>query len=203
VTTDKDVLRTVQRVFDNDLAGKRYAIEPIVTGAIQKKLTVSPYSFVPIEELIRSAKTRLQIENQYLKHPRINRAIQEAAQRGVRVEIGLANLCEFGMPDEVATKQAIDLFTAFDRAGASVRMFTPSITVKGKPGYLHAKAIVADEARAWVGSVNGSISAVDRNREFGLFMTDAKNVMKLSSILESDFEMSQEWKENLKCQKSP
>jgi cardiolipin synthase A/B len=203
VTADNDVLRTVQRVFDNDLTGKRYALESIVTGAIQQKLTVSPYSFAPIEGLIRSAKTRLQIENQYLKHPQINRAIQSAARRGVRVEISLANLCEFGVPNATATKQATDLLTPFDQAGASVRMFTPSITVKGKPGYMHAKVIVADENRAWVGSVNGSISAVDRNREFGVFVTDAKNVMKLSSILESDFAISQEWQENLKCTSIP
>jgi phosphatidylserine/phosphatidylglycerophosphate/cardiolipin synthase-like enzyme len=202
VTADNDVLRTVQRVFDSDLAGKRYGIESIVTGAIQQKLTVSPYSFAPIEGLIRSAKTRLQIENQYLKHPQINRAIQAAARRGVRVEISLANLCEFGVPDEAATKQSTDLFTSFDQAGASVRMFTPSITVKGKPGYMHAKVIVADETRSWVGSVNGSISAVDRNREFGIFVTDAKNVMKLSSLLESDFAASQEWQENLKCRRT-
>ncbi len=196
VTTDTDVIATVQRVFENDLAGKRYTLSPIVMGAIQQKLTVSPYSFAPLEAFIRSAKTRLQIENQYLKHPQINQAIQDAAKRGVRVEISLANLCEFGAPDETATTQ---LLTPFDQAGASVKMFTPSITIKGKPGYMHAKVIVADGIRAWVGSVNGSVSAVDRNREFGVFVDRAKDVAKLTSILESDFVASQDWKDNLKC----
>jgi hypothetical protein len=50
---NNDGLRKVQRVFDNDLAGKCHAIESIVTGAIQEKLTVSPCSFAPIEGHLR------------------------------------------------------------------------------------------------------------------------------------------------------
>jgi phosphatidylserine/phosphatidylglycerophosphate/cardiolipin synthase-like enzyme len=153
--------------------------------------------------MIRSAKTRLQIENQYLRHPQLNEAIFEAAKRGVRVEIVLANLCEFGTPNAAESQQITALFMPFDTSGAKVRMFTPSVTVKGKPGYMHAKVIVADEVRAWVGSVNGSTSAVDRNREFGVFINDKKNVSRLSSILESDFAASQPWTLNLKCPKTP
>jgi phosphatidylserine/phosphatidylglycerophosphate/cardiolipin synthase-like enzyme len=203
VTTDEVVLETLQRVFENDFAGVRYALEPIVSGAIGDKLTVSPYTFEPLVRMIRSAKTRLQIENQYLRHPQLNEAIFEAAKRGVRVEIVLANLCEFGTPNASASEQITRLFMPFDTSGAKVRMFTPSVTVKGKPGYMHAKVIVADEVRAWVGSVNGSTSAVDRNREFGVFISDKKNVSRLSSILESDFAASQPWAENLKCPKTP
>jgi phosphatidylserine/phosphatidylglycerophosphate/cardiolipin synthase-like enzyme len=200
MTMEQDVISTLQHVFNNDFAGQRYALEPIITGAIQNKLTVSPYSDAPLVAFIKSAKEHLQIENQYLKHPQLNRAIQAAATRGVQVEITLSSVCN-SKANSSATQQLNALFKPFEQSGANVRMFAPPVMVGGRPGYMHAKVIVVDEARAWVGSVNGSVNAVDRNREFGLFVNQAEDVATLKGQLETDFNASQDWQDNVACVK--
>ena len=81
------------------------------------------------------------------------------------------------------------------------RTFTRLQTVGGKPGYLHAKAMVVDGERAWVGSVNGSTAATSANREFGVFFSEPSQVAALEASLEADFadEGSESWQESLAC----
>jgi cardiolipin synthase A/B len=200
VTTDKDVISILQRVFDQDFLGQRYALKPVVTGAIQQKVTVSPYSFAPLVAFINSARERLQIENQYLEHPQLNRAIRAAAARGVKVEITLSSVCN--AKSRLSDRQKLTAqFAPFLQSGAYVRMFAPPVTVGGRPGYMHAKVIAVDDARAWVGSVNGSVNAVDRNREFGVFVNRAEDVATIGGQLETDFNASQDWQDNVACVK--
>jgi len=82
-------------------------------------------------------------------------------------------------------------------------MFTDLQKVGGMPGYMHAKAIVIDEKRAWVGSINGSTTAVNKNREFGVFFDDTAAVRKLIAQMQEDFTSpnSESWHEGLMCAK--
>jgi phosphatidylserine/phosphatidylglycerophosphate/cardiolipin synthase-like enzyme len=77
--------------------------------------------------------------------------------------------------------------------------------VKNKSGYLHAKAIVVDRARAWVGSVNGSTTSIENNREFGIMLNAASEVSKLEAYINADFSHpdSETWQESLLCKKDP
>ncbi len=53
--------------------------------------------------------------------------------------------------------------------------------------YIHAKVIVADGQRAFVGSQNLSEASLDYNRELGLITSDPTVVASLGATLSSDF----------------
>lgn len=203
VTQDGEVVKTLSRVFEADLSGAAYDLKAIVTTQVELKMTVSPLSLDPLVQFIKSARQSIQIENQYLKEPTINSALIEAARAGVQVEVMTASACAFGPPKPPALAQWNRDYAAFDAAGVKTRIFNASMKVDGVPGYLHAKAIVVDHSRAWVGSVNGSSMATSNNREFGLFFEDAVSVQALSKILSQDFgnTSSESWQESAACTK--
>jgi phosphatidylserine/phosphatidylglycerophosphate/cardiolipin synthase-like enzyme len=80
-------------------------------------------------------------------------------------------------------------------------MFNKNIEIYGKHGYLHAKAIIVDDKKAWMGSVNGSTEALTLNREFGIFFKDAHNVHKLAFEMNKDFRdpNAETWEESFDC----
>ena len=65
------------------------------------------------------------------------------------------------------------------RGGVHVRY---SITL-----YMHAKLIVADGARAFVGSVNFSATSLDANRELGLLIADPDALATLTATFGVDW----------------
>ncbi len=201
ITSDTDVVKAVSAVFEGDLAGRSYELPALLTPAVSAKLTVSPYSQAPLVAFINSAKKSVRIENQYLKEKAIDAALKARAAAGVKVQVMVSSLCSFGKPK--STRSSEELFSAFERAGIEPRLFTAAMRVGGRPGYLHAKAIVVDDERAWVGSVNGSETATSANREFGVFFDDPSDVRRLTAILESDFSSpaSETWRESLECAK--
>lgn len=209
IEKDPEVIEFLSTVFENDLKQTRYDLEPLLAqGQISKKVTVSPYSLDPLVKLIERAKHVIRIENQYLNTDkrnldRFNNALKTASRRGVKVQVTLASLCSFSRPDERAARIATEHFTAFEEANISVRLFPAQFKINGKPGYLHAKAIVIDDSEAWVGSVNGSWSATSNNREFGLFFSTPDWVTPLVNLLKSDHasEDTETWKESLDCKK--
>jgi phosphatidylserine/phosphatidylglycerophosphate/cardiolipin synthase-like enzyme len=52
---------------------------------------------------------------------------------------------------------------------------------------IHAKAIVVDGARAYVGSENFSGGSLGYNRELGVYFTEASEVAKVESTIQGDF----------------
>ena len=53
--------------------------------------------------------------------------------------------------------------------------------------YIHAKLIVADGERAFVGSQNLSATSLDQNRELGIIVDDPVNLSRLARTFEIDF----------------
>jgi cardiolipin synthase A/B len=53
--------------------------------------------------------------------------------------------------------------------------------------HLHTKAIVADGARAYVGSENLSSNSLDNNREVGVIVTDASSIAPIVTTFDADF----------------
>lgn len=207
LTTDQNAVRTLQAVFENDLQQKAYDLSKIIGQPSASKVTVSPFSLQPIVQFIRTAKKTILIENQYLKNAELNEALIQAAKSGVKVYVVINSICTFSKPDPVQDQRAIDLwkntFKSFDAAGIQSRMFTKQVRIRGYAGYLHSKAIVVDGVRAWVGSVNGSDMALTRNREFGIFLDDEKEVIKLINQISADFNdpFTETWQESLECKK--
>jgi cardiolipin synthase A/B len=67
-----------------------------------------------------------------------------------------------------------------------------NITVREDPQlYMHAKIIVVDGVKAFVGSENISAQSLDQNRELGILVSDASVLSKLQSTFQTDWGISQ------------
>ena len=201
VSTDATAVRTLEAIFEKDLKGVAYDVTKVLSASGTDKITVSPDSMTPLVDLIRSAKKTLQIQNQYLKDPTLNAAIVDAAKRGVQVFVMVSSACSYGKPSENDIAQWKQIYGTFDKAKVNTRIFTRKITVNGVKGYLHAKTILVDSSRAWVGSVNGSTTSLSNNREYGMFFNDPAEVKKLATFLYSDYTNAnaETWKDSLVC----
>lgn len=201
ITSDPEVVKILTKIFENDLIGKWYDLRPYLTEKVSEKLTISGYSLDTLIGFINRAKKSIRIANQYLKEKTINELLKEKAVENIKIQVMVSSLCSFGKPRK--SRSVIDLFRGFDDAGIPVRMFTSSMKIKEKPGYMHAKAIVIDDEYAWIGSINFSESGVSSNREFGIFFNKPSDVKRLINILDADYSdpQSETWEESLECLK--
>ena len=210
VTRDPDIVSTLVKVIEADLKGERYDLAALLSPKVSEKLTVSPFPKSPISrhplvEFIQSSHSSIDVQNQYLKEPEINAALEAASMSNRSTRVMVASSCSFGRPSATEQKKWETTFSAFDRAEISSRMFTSSMQINGYSGYLHAKAILLDQntptARAWMGSVNGSTSATRINREFGVFFDDPVSVERLKAWMNADFANPNAvtWQQSLQC----
>jgi len=201
VSTDATVVQAMQTLFEKDLVGQSYDVEAVLSKVGTDRLTVSPDSLKPLVDFIHSAKKTVQIQNQYLKDPSLNAAIVEAANRGVKVYVMVLSPCWFAKPSKNDQAQWKQIYGAFDRAKVHTKIFTRNMKINGHYGYLHAKAILVDGTRAWVGSVNGSTTSLSNNREYGIFFDDPVQVNKFENFLYNDYvsAQSESWKDSLAC----
>ena len=197
ITQDTAVINSLQTIFNDDLKGSATDLGNLESP----RLTVSPEALKPIVDFIGSAKRTLQIETQYLKDPTMNQAIEDAAKRGVTVSVMVSSACSFATPKPSEAKKWKATYSSFDNAGIQTRIFTKNIKVGGIKGYLHAKAIIVDDVHAWVGSVNGSTTALTDNREFGIFVDDPKLVSAFAQYVKTDFAdpQGESWQDSLTC----
>jgi phosphatidylserine/phosphatidylglycerophosphate/cardiolipin synthase-like enzyme len=200
---DATVYGTLQSIFDADLKGVSYDVRSLIPASLQDTLTVSPDSLTPIVNFINSAKESIDLEAQYLKEPHLNAALEAAANRGVRVSVTVASACAFGKPAASAAAEIQSVYTAFDRDGISSRFFNASNRIDGNPGYMHAKVIVVDGTRAWLGSENGSSESLTENREYGVIFDNADWVRTILDTVKADHDSpdSESWEESLSCAK--
>ena len=95
-------------------------------------------------------------------------ALAAAAERGVRVRLIVSPSTDF------AAERG-----ALAAAGVDIRLSSSL--------YIHAKVIVADGERAFVGSQNLSATSLDQNRELGIVVDDPVNLARLTRTFEIDF----------------
>ncbi len=142
-------------------------------------LLVSPINArVKLLALIASAKSSIQIENEEMQDVQIEDALAQAARRGVSIQIVLP--APTGGND--ANAAGVSLLR---KAGISVRGDTQY--------YIHAKLILIDQTRAYVGSENISTASLDDNRELGLIVADPATINTLATTFRSDYAPSQEY----------
>ena len=115
--------------------------------------------------------------------PSIVNALIGAAQRGVKVTIVMANNfwtppgTTTSIPDSSDPSWAAEfnaLTAKINFPATNTKAVTPTIMLLDKNGplYIHAKAIVADGADGWFGSINASAGSMNTNRELGLGVTN-------------------------------
>ena len=140
-------------------------------------LLVSPINArVKLLALIDGAKTSIQIENEETQDTQLEDALAQAAQRGVSIQVVLP--APAGGHDSNAAGVAL-----LRKAGITVRYNTRY--------YIHAKLMLIDQTRAYVGSENISTASLDANRELGLIVADPATLNTLATTFSSDYAASQ------------
>jgi cardiolipin synthase len=162
---DPEQVSELAALFEADW--DRTALQPRADG-----LVVSPSNArARIGELIAGASESLDLEAEELVDAESVRRLGEAAARGVTVRVVMSP----GAND--AGREALA------RAGGNVRSLA-------RP-YVHAKMILADDARLYVGSVNLTAQSLDRNREVGVLLTAGPALELARSTFERDWRAAQ------------
>ena len=132
--------------------------------------------------VINGATKTLQVENEEMGLAAVTTALENAAKRGVDVQVIMTNT-----DDEYATE-----FDALTAAGAHVATDTGET-----PIFIHAKVIVADfgtaAAQVFLGSENFSNASLNENRELGLILTDSAVLSSTHATLTTDFNQATPW----------
>lgn len=148
--------------------------QPAVNDA---NLVVSPTnSRAKLASLIDSAQTTLMIEQEEMDDSGVEDHLIAAAHRGVAVSVTLASFADSPAPSADVQKL---------RAGGVAVGYSHTL-------YMHAKLILADGQRAFVGSQNFSATSLDANREVGIIVADTAVVAQLASVAQGDWDTAQE-----------
>lgn len=123
-------------------------------------------------DLINGAKQTLDVEHAEMQDDQIIARLIDAAQRGVAVRVVMSPQTGSGDPDKAGQGKLV-------RNGIAVRLV--------KTPFVHAKMMIADNARALVSSQNISTSSLDFNRELGILVTDPKIIQTLSATFATDW----------------
>jgi cardiolipin synthase len=170
-------VNAIEKVFNADFA------HTAITPTDGDNLVWSPTdSQTQLLALINSATATLQVENEEMGLPAVTTALENAARRGVNVQVIMTNT-----GDEYATE-----FDALTTAGAHVATDTGET-----PIFIHAKVIIADfgtaTARVFLGSENFSSASLTRNRELGLILKDSAILTSTHTTLAKDFTTATPW----------
>jgi len=162
--TDPDDVAEAEVIFQADFTNS--GASP--TG----KLLVAPINArAGILDLINNAQTKLDVEDEELSDSQVVPALVAAHDRGVAVRVVLS--------DDSPTTAMANAVATLEGAGIAVKkLATP---------YVHAKAIVADDTLAYVGSENLTQNSLDANRELGLIVSALSEVAKVETTIDSDF----------------
>lgn len=164
VTTDPTVVDQAIAVFASDWNGKS-------SGNIQGPLIVSPEnSRERINDLINGADTSIDFYAEVIRDTGILAALGNAIDRGVSVRL-IVN----GTQDP----EDIEMLIALSESGVQIRLMERM--------YIHAKTMIIDGDAALIGSLNYTMTSLDRNREVGMVVTDPALVGRVVSVYERDW----------------
>ena len=141
-------------------------------------LVVSPVnSRNDFTSLINSAHSTLLIEAEEMNDSAIEQALVAASQRGVQIQVILPS------PSGSSSDS--------NSAGIST-IKQGNVQIKEDPHlYMHAKIIVVDGQKAFVGSENISSQSLDENRELGIIVSDQGVLHTLQQTFQYDWSNSQ------------
>ena len=161
ITTSPDAVQAASAIFEADWTQQA---EPP-----PGPLIVSPTNArESLRSLIDSAQTSVDVYAEVLRDPDLLHALEAAAQRGVTVRVIISPSASF----DVERASLAD-------AGVQVRLL--------RSLYVHAKMILVDDQRAFVGSQNISTTSLDQNRELGIIVSDPVSLARLSRVFDIDF----------------
>ena len=175
-TTAADVAEA-ESIFEADYA--QTSITP--TGNLVVAPSPPNNAASTLLQLILSATTSIDLEAEEIDdsgtatEAKVFAALVAKAKAGVAVHLVLEDSSESTQSSAVAALQA---------AGGEVRGYAYT----GGTGLdIHAKALVADGARAYVGSENFTGGSLGYNRELGVYFETPSEVAKIVTTITSDF----------------
>ncbi len=178
ITADRDVIDEYQKFFDADWTNAQAGTDVSPVGGT--RLVWSPGTSADrLVQFIASAKKSVHIEIENLGAVEIQGALLAAAKSGVEVKVLVS---ECGMGDPNRNEPFLD---ELGTGGVQVFMMTGPAT-PAKP-YIHAKVIVADGEKFFVGSENFSYNSLIKAREVGIISADATMAKELASTISGDF----------------
>lgn len=164
---DLDPIRVaeIQAVFDADWNRTRARVQ-------QPDLVWSPNnSREKLIALLQSARRSLDIQTEVMSDNEVIETLIAKVRQGIKVRVIMSP------PEADSTTEAG--LARLSRAGVEVRLVrTP---------YIHAKLVIVDGVRGWIGSVNFSSNSLDNNRELGILLRDAPIIRTLSATFERDW----------------
>jgi phosphatidylserine/phosphatidylglycerophosphate/cardiolipin synthase-like enzyme len=167
---DANDVAAIESVFNAD-----YAHTSITPGDGDNLLWSPTDSESQLVNVINSATTSLDIEEEEFSDPAVINAIVAQAQAGVTVRIVLEDPADYS--SEVSEVEA---------AGATVVGYSSSTGF-----YIHAKAIVADYGLSTqeveAGSMNITSNSLNDNRELGIILNDSGVASVIENAFNSDY----------------
>jgi phosphatidylserine/phosphatidylglycerophosphate/cardiolipin synthase-like enzyme len=144
----------------------------------QENLVISPVnSRGKLISLLKQARNHIEIVMEILNDDEAVAVLKERAQQ-ISVRVLLPE------PEQILADK--DAAEQLGRSGGWVRKL-------GNP-YLHAKLILIDNERAYVGSINLSASSFDENREVGIIVSQPEIVQRFLNIFETDWLKAEEYR---------
>lgn len=170
--TDPDDVADLEKIFDADFTNKAINVPSKLVISPDGANTIHP-TRSHLKQFIDSAETSLDVEAQALSDTSIVDAIILAHQAKVAVRV-------------VVDAQTI---TTEGQKAAIAKLKAHGVPIRGlKSPDMHAKAIVVDEARTFVGSQNMTATALTQNREIGVLTDAASEALKVSQVIRGDFD---------------
>lgn len=163
--TSPGEVREIAALFDADW--KRTAHVPRAPALVVSDVN----SRDKLLTLIDSARESMEIEAEVMADREIRAALVSAGARGVRVRVVMST----PEPDESSYEGLSQLAAA----GIGVR------TVDSP--YIHAKSVLVDGARAYIGSINFTATSMDQNRELGVITRTRSVLNRLRDTFEADW----------------
>lgn len=174
VDTDGDDVREAQAIFQADWD------RTTTPQDTDPNLLVSPLNArTKLSALIASTQSSLLLDQEEMYDSGMEDALIAAAGRGVRVQVLLP---QAQTDDPTATGGASQDVARLAQGGVQVR-YTTTL-------YMHAKIVVADGARAFIGSENFSAQSLDSNRELGVLVADPAVLARLTTTFAMDWSTS-------------
>jgi phosphatidylserine/phosphatidylglycerophosphate/cardiolipin synthase-like enzyme len=173
-TTDRDEVAEVAECFDADWS--RELFQP---GEPSSLIWCPWEGRERIAHFIDRAKSSLIVENERFQDPIIVERVVRARTRGVKVHIltrPVHSLSEENLAEGVAGLQVMH------DVGAKIHRLEHL--------KLHAKMMLADDARAIVGSINISVGSFDKRRELSIEVTDHAILDRLRGVYHQDWKRS-------------
>lgn len=165
LVTSPPEVSEIQAIFNADW--ERRAYQPRVSSLVVSDVN----SRQKLLELLATARESLEIEAEVMADKQIRRALTDAQTRGVRVRVVMSP----AEPEETTYGSLVELSSA----GVGVRLVTSP--------YIHAKSILVDRERAYVGSINFTATSMDQNRELGLITTTPAVIQQLGATFDEDW----------------